>query len=223
MTLRLPGRDPSLPIVFRHAESPTHYLIAFRVPTPASNTVAELVCDGRVLARIQLTIISRAEFLKSLQLESSIVHVRLDHESVACQAIVANQCHGLIASGKLSAASNLAPLSDLGLTVEFRGDTGESRVLVNVPLSAAQLQATEAVVVAAPRKLSRKARGWTITWLVGNQVLALSRVRMIRLPELRKSLHLVGAGLSWTTARRRRYAGKRLHRAKPCALARASS
>jgi hypothetical protein len=141
--------------------------------------------------------------------------------------MVAAQCHGLIASGRLSAATNLAPLADLGLTVEFRAENGTRPVVVNVPLSAAELMAKAAQVVAAPRRLPRRTNGWSVTWLAGERVLAVARIRAIRPAELRRSLQMVGARFvvddgKTTTIRRQAPTPGEAVRVGPCFLVKSS-
>ena len=48
----------------------------------------------------------------------------LGEQNVACQTFVSSQCKGLTASAVLTSPTSLAPLLDLGLSVEFCSDRG---------------------------------------------------------------------------------------------------
>jgi hypothetical protein len=220
-TLRVASRETAFPIQFRRDEGQDRCRVTFRVPTPAVNTSAELTWNDRTLSRVSLPILSRSAFLNSLEFHMPVVHARLGLESVACQAFVASQCKGLFASGLLRSPTSLAPLAELGVTVDFHGEYGKSPITVNVPLTASQLLSKETLVSAAPRKLSRRSGGWQITWRVADRILSTSTVRAIRPAACHRSIRLVSTrfivddGKEITTRRQLPAPGEAL-RVGPC-------
>ncbi len=190
--LRLPGREPVRAETLR-AEGPgDQHFVAFRMPPPRANTVAELTWRDRTLGRAEITILSKESFLQSLKLQLPTLHVRIGEECVAAQTFIASQCSGLSMAGLLTATTSLAPIVELGMTVEVRGEFGVVMASVPVPLTGSQLSGRQALVAAAPRKLPKKSGTWTVRWLVAERELAVNRAKALSPAIARRSLRMVG-------------------------------
>ena len=162
--LRLPNREPLRPESLRADGPSDRHFVTFRTSPPRTATVAELTWRDRTLGRAEISLLSKESFLDSLKLHLPTLHVRIGDECVAAQSFIASQCTGFSMAGVLSAATSLAPVIELGLTVEVRGEFGD--VIANVPvqLTGAQLASRQAMIAAAPRKLSKKPGIWQVRW-----------------------------------------------------------
>jgi len=195
--LRLPGCAPIVPESMRKIEAtgrahdPTvgRFRLHFRLPTPDRTTMAELHWQEHRLGQVELPILTEADFLANLQLQTPTVFVRLGEQCVAAQAFVSTQCRGLYAGAHLRSTTHLAPLADLGLHVEFHSGTTLVED-VNVPLCATQLTAKEAMVIATPRRYPRKIGVWRMVWKLGERVLHTQEVRVISLKSFHESLRI---------------------------------
>lgn len=190
--LRLPGRVPLTPESLRPDGPGDRHRAFFRLPPPASSTIAELTWCDRPLGRIELTVLSKDTFLDSLKLQVPTLHARLGDATVACQTFVASQCTGLLTGGLLTAPTSLAPLVEVGLVAEVRGAADELLAETPVPLSGSQLAGRQALVTAAPRRLPKRSGQWGITWKVGDRVLANVRARAVSQGTVHRSLRVVG-------------------------------
>ena len=124
--------------------------------------VAELTWRDRTLGRAEISILSKETFLESLKLQLPTLHVRIGEECVAAQTFISSQCSGLSMAGLLTAPTSLAPIVELGVTIEVRGEFGEVMASVPVPLTGIQMAGRQALVAAAPRKLPKKSGTWRI-------------------------------------------------------------
>jgi hypothetical protein len=95
-----------------------------------------------------------------------------------------------MASAVLSSSTALAPLVDLGLHVEFRPDRGGPAQEVPVQLCASQLADRQALVSAVPRGFPRRIGAWTVTWKLGDLVLASQPLRAISHRHFQRSLRV---------------------------------
>src|SRR5690606_3681959 len=140
---------------------------------------AELAWRGHPLGQVALNVLRPQQYPRALRLLLPTAFVRLGGRTGAAQTFVSNQCRGLFATAHLRHPHGLAPLADLGLHGQFRSE--RSGVIDDVPLSlsSSQLAGKEALVSAVPRGYPRRIGTWTVTWMLGEQVLAAKQVRAI--------------------------------------------
>jgi hypothetical protein len=188
--LRLAGQEPLLADSLRRDEADDRHHLFFRFPPPPRTTTAELLWRGHSLGQLTLPVIDAATFVAGLRLQLPTLAARLGGQSVACQTFVATQCRGLVASAILVSPTSLAPLADLGLHVEFRGERDGSTFDIPVPLCSSQLAGRQAVLTAVPPRFPRRIGAWTATWRVADQPLATQRVRAISQKSFLRSLRV---------------------------------
>src|SRR5438874_2871453 len=92
--LLVPGREPVVADAVRRQEGdqPHRFSVSFRLVPPAQTVTVALMWRGQELGRLELPVLSRAEFLDGLRLHLPTLYVRLGTESVACRTFVCNQC-----------------------------------------------------------------------------------------------------------------------------------
>lgn len=191
--LRLPGQEPlATENVRRHEQGDSHRLL-FRIPTPPTTTIAELLWRDHVLGQLTLPVLGRDEFLDSLRLILPTLFVRLGDESVACQTFVSTQCRGLVASAVLVSPTSLAPLAELEMQVEFRSERGGTVYAVPIRLSSSQLAARQTLLTVTPRRFPRRMGTWTATWQIAGRPLASHRIRAISQRHFQRSLRISDA------------------------------
>jgi hypothetical protein len=188
--LRLAGHEPVAADSLRRDESEGRYRLFFRFPPPHSTTTAELLWKGHTLAQLTLPVIDAATFVGGLRLQLPTLSVRIGEQSVACQTFVATQCKGMVANAVLVSPTSLAPLADLGVHVEFRGERDKTVFDVPVPLCSSQLANRQAVLTAMPPKFPKRIGTWTATWKAADQVLATQKVRAISQKTFLRSLRV---------------------------------
>ena len=188
--LRLGTGEVLAPEGLRRAENDDRYRLFFRLATPPAPTTAELAWRGHPLGQVTLNVLRPEQYLRDLRLLLPTAFVRLGDRTVAAQTFVSNQCRGLFATAYLRHPHGLAPLADLGLHVQFRSE--RSGVIDDVPLSlsSSQLAGKEALVSAVPRGYPRRIGTWTVTWMLGEQVLASKQVRAISQRLFQQSLRM---------------------------------
>jgi hypothetical protein len=191
-TLRFFGRSPIVAESMRPEAPGDRSIVLFRMPVPNLTTKAELHWRDRFLGRVELPVLDKVTFLDSLKLELPTLHARLGEESVACQTFISSQCSGLTADGLLTAPTSLAPVLEMGITVDIRGAAGELLSEMAVPLSGGQLLGKQALISAHPRKLPKRSGQWSITWKVARHELAMVRARAVAASVFRRSLRIVG-------------------------------
>jgi hypothetical protein len=190
--LRLLQREPILADSLRAEEAGERYRLLFRFSNiPPQSTDVELLWRNHFLGKLALPIASSQDFLAQLRLDMPTFFVRLGSQSVACQTFVATQGKALQASAVLSSLSGcLAPLMDLGVRVIFRSEKAKIDHQVPVPLCSSQLQSRQALLTAVPPKLPKRLGYWSATWMVGDQVLGVQRVRAISQRMFHNSLRI---------------------------------
>jgi hypothetical protein len=94
------------------------------------------------------------------------------------------------ADALLTSPTSLVPLLDLDLQVEFRSEKARSAQRVPARLCSSQLAGKQALVSVVPTKLVRGISSWTISWLLGDRVLANQTVKGISMKTFQKSLRL---------------------------------
>jgi hypothetical protein len=189
-SLRLRDGEPISAEFLRPDEGDRHRLF-FRLPPPPSSTSAELCWRDHSLGQLTLPMLSSDEFVRGLRIDMPTFFARIGQQNVACQTFVASQCKGLQASAVLvSRTASLAPLAESGVRAIFRCERDGSAFEVRVPLTGAQLQARQALLTAAPRRLPRRMGVWTVTWQVGDTILATQRAKAISQKTFHKSLRI---------------------------------
>jgi hypothetical protein len=188
--LRLPGQQPAPAEQLHRREGDERYSIQFRVPPPGASAAAEILYRSHVLGQLTLPFLSRDEFLHNLRLQLSTLFVRIGAENVACQTFVASQCRGILAGAALLSPTSLAPILDMDLQVEFRCERGGAAHRTPARLTSSQLAGRQALVTVMPRRHPRRIGAWTATWMLGDQPLAVQRLRAISQSHFRRSLRL---------------------------------
>lgn len=189
-TLRLNDLSSICAETIRKDESSDRYRLFFRLQPPAVSTMGELFWRHHPLGKLELPVLTAAEFAGDLTIHLPTTFVQINGNNVAARSFAANQCQGLSASAIVRSSTGLAPLLDLGLKVVFRAEQSDHIYDVPVILAGAQLAGKEALVSAAAPKLPRKSGEWTISWMVGDKVLASHRVRAVSLKTLLDSLRV---------------------------------
>lgn len=191
--LRHSGAAAAVAEQVRRAEGEGHYRATFRLPPPGRAVRAAVVYKSAELGQIDLPYLGPDELLRELRLESPTLFARLGGESVACRAVVASQCQGVIASALLACPSGLLPVADLDLQVEFSCErTGWSRC-VPVRLTPSQRLADTALVTVMPGRRPRRVGLWTVTWLAGGRALARQHLRALSKRQFHRSLKVADA------------------------------
>jgi hypothetical protein len=188
--LRLPDRDPVPAESLRRDEAEDRCRLHFRLQTPAQALPAELLWRGHSLGQLNLPLLTKEEFVTRLTLQMPTLAAFLGEQSVACQTFVATQCRGLMATALLTSPTNLAPIADLGLQVEFRCEKGGSTQRVQVQMTSSQLRSKQALITVQPRKFPRRIGTWIATWLLEDRPLATQRVRAISKAAFIRSLRI---------------------------------
>lgn len=186
--LRIPGQPPLGAEILRQPERDEFCRLFFRFAPPAITTTADLLWRNQPFGSLTLPVLSRDEFLQNLKLQMPSLFVHLGEHHVACQTFVSTQCSGLTASGVLSSPTSLVPLVDLGLQVEFCSDREKTAQIVPASLSSSQLADRQALAAVAPRRVPKRIANWTVTWRIGERILAAQRIRAISQRTFLKSL-----------------------------------
>lgn len=173
---------PNAPRVAAEAvrpEADDRHRITFRFPVPPTSVIAELQWKHQAVAPIPVPVLTANEFLAGLSLSGAAVSVRLGAQAVAASRFVPAGCRGLVATATLDSLHSLAPLADLGLSVEFTSErTGSTRV-VPVPVTAEQRAGKQLLAVAVCPKVPRRPGGWLVRWRAGGRVLAEDRLEAV--------------------------------------------
>jgi len=189
--LFVPGRG-SLPAQTLHKsdKDDRHYL-QFRLdPPPTQSISVQLRWQKNTLGSMTIPVVGRDDFLQRLGLHQGTVFIRLGKHSVACQTFVSTQCRGLMASALLTSPISLVPLLDMGLQVEFRPERGGPARTVPVQLASSQLADKQALVTVVPPSFPRRIGTWSVTWLIGDTVLASHRLHAISQRHFHRSLRV---------------------------------
>src|ERR1700677_754108 len=187
--LRLSGSAPMVPAENLKQESPDLCRVFFRLAVPAQSAVAEIMWRTHSLGQLQLPVLQPGDFLHHFTLEMPIVSVQLDPETVQCQAAVTPQCHSIVLSARVSSATSLVPLLDLGLCARMLSDKGEVIQEEPIHLSHTQLKVRQALLaVVMPRP--RKTGNWLFQWVLGGKILAEQKLRTLTTASLHQSLRV---------------------------------
>ncbi len=187
-----PGRDPVVAESIHQQEgAEQRYSVTFRLRPLAETQTVTLQWQGRDLGRLELPMLSRAQFLEGLRLHLPTLSVRLGAESIACKTFVSSQCKGLLASALLTSPASLAPLADFDLAVVFKSeDDAGQRVAVR--LNSTQLASRQAVFTVTPQRHPRRLGTWSASWLLADRELARQEVKGISLRHFQRSLRVSG-------------------------------
>jgi hypothetical protein len=153
--------------------------VTFRFPVPAETVRGDLLWRSRVLASVCVRVLSPTAFLAGLALTSPAVSVRFGTTTVSATAFVPERCEALVAAAVLRCPTALAPVTELGLRVQFREESTGAAHTVPVALHGAQLARTETVVAAVCPEPPRAPGTWWVTWTAGERVLAAHRVHAL--------------------------------------------
>jgi hypothetical protein len=188
--LRYPGQNQLAPVsLHRHADNDL-FRLQFRLPPPRQPLGVEIYWKITLLGHTVLPLLTVDRFIDGLRIERPTVFARVGEYTVPCQAFLASQCKGLMATGIINSATSLAPLLDLDLAVEFADlRSGEVQV-VPVRLISAQLATNQALVTVAAERRPRRIGLWTVNWTLGGRVLARNEIRVISQSCFRRSLYL---------------------------------
>jgi hypothetical protein len=190
-TLRLPGFDAILAESIRKDENSDKYRLFFRFNPPPASTFGELFWRHHRLGKVDLPLLTPDEFTRDLRIHLPTVFVNIAGKNVAAQSFVATQCRGLTATAIVRSPTGLVPLLDLGLRVFFRWERSGRADDVPAPVVAAQLSGKEALVAVSPPKLPRRSGDCTVSWMLGERVLASQRVRAVSPKTFLDSLRIV--------------------------------
>jgi hypothetical protein len=174
----------------RREDAANNHRLFFRLPVPAETVAAEVFYKAHPLGRVTLPVLGRDEFVRRLSLTMPTVAVQINDEAVACQTFVATQCRGVVASAVLAGPTALAPVLDLGLSVEFRCEEDGTTRTVPVQLSSSQLRSKQALLTVAPVKFPRRLGTWVVTWQLQDMPLATTRLRAISKQVFLRSLRV---------------------------------
>lgn len=188
--LRLPGQNPIAADRLERADAQERYRVVFRVPPPRSAITAEILHQGKIRARLAIPYLSQETFVQSIQVHNPAVFARLGSETVACESFVSTQCQGLIATSLLTAPTSLAPLVDLDLRVVFVSERSNQVIVMSVPFSTNQLSARQSLISVEPRRLPRRMGEWTVSWMVGDRVLASGHIKAVSTRHFQRTLKI---------------------------------
>jgi hypothetical protein len=192
--LRFPGEHPLAAESLRKDDAdPQRFRLIFRFPPPAFSARAELLWRNKLLADIDLPVLSTDDFLAGLSVAHATTSVQVGDRTVAAQAFVAAQCRGFQASLVVKSPTALAPLASLGVRVVFRSERTAGEQEVPVPLASSQLAAKEALLTASLPKRPRRTGTYTTSWYAGHRELVVQRVRAVSGREFLQSLRLSDA------------------------------
>lgn len=194
--LRFPDGKYITADILRAEEAEKRHRLIFRFDVPATTVTAEITFKNRPFGSITIDVVNQAEFIQDLRLNLPTAFVTLQRRSVACQTFIANQQQGLAANGIVRSRYGLAPLLDLGLSVQFHHLGTSEHVQQIVPLTVTQLAGREAIVGAMPPKLPKKAGEWLIRWHCGTKLLAESRLNTVTAKTFETNLRLCGSRLT---------------------------
>jgi hypothetical protein len=165
--------------------------VGFRLAPPAGPAEADLLWRTHALGRLTLPFLSAEEFHRGLRLESPALVAQLGKYALPCEAVVADQCRGLRATGLLTSPTSLLPLLDLDLSVTFTNHGTRSSQTVPLCLTLAQLTGRQALLSASAPGWSGPPGPWSARWTAGGRWLAGSAACGISADAFRQSLYLI--------------------------------
>jgi hypothetical protein len=189
-TLRYPGQ-PQLAASSLHRHSDTDlFRLQFRLPPPRQSLDVQVHWNSRQLGHCVLPLLTLEQFIEGLRVDNATVFVRLGEYTVPCQAFLASQCKGLMATAVLNSPTSLAPLLDLDLAVEFIDTRTKEVQVAPVRLIAPQLSTNQALVTVAAMRRPRRIGVWAVQWKLSGRSLARSEVRIVSQNSFRRSLYM---------------------------------
>jgi hypothetical protein len=188
--LRIPGREPVVVDALRRDEAQDRHRLFFRLPPPPESTNAEVVWRHHRLGELSLPVLQRGEFLQKLTLQHPTLSAHIGGNTVACQAVVAPQCRGLVATALLNSPTSLVALADLDLHVDFRAEGADSGTKVPIRLSSSQLRGKQALVTVAPPRVRYTPGSYQATWHLGEQTLPVQKIKAISKGDFLRSLRI---------------------------------
>jgi len=177
-SLQFPGGRPVAAESIRPDTADRHR-ITFRFPVPSLGTVGELLWKLQPIATIPVTVLTAEAFRAGLTIANQTVAVRLGSQSLPTKTFVVEGCKGLVASTVIHSTHNLAPLADLGVSVEFSNERTGHVFAVPVTLNAAQRATHETLLTAVCPRVPCRPGSWWVMWRVGDKVVAADRVEAI--------------------------------------------
>lgn len=190
-TLRLPDRTPVAAESLRPEEGGERYRLFFRFIPPEQSTEAELFWRERRLGIAPISMMSAAQFADGLRIEMPTILARIGNQNVPCQTVVAAQCKGWQACAVVASRNgSLAPLIDLGVSVQFRSERDGAIHDTPVSLAGAQLQGKQALISASPPRAKKQMGAWTATWRIGAREFATTRIKTISRKAFQRSLRI---------------------------------
>ena len=190
-TIRLPDRTPAQAESLRPEDGGERHRVFFRFAPPDQTVDAELFWRERRMGVMPLNMMTAAQFVDGLRIEMPTIVARIGKQNVPCQTVVAAQCRGWQACAVVaSRTGSLAPLVDLGVSVQFRSERDGTIHDSPVSLSGAQLQGKQALISANPPKMPKRMGAWTATWRIGSREFASARIKTISRKAFQRSLRV---------------------------------
>jgi hypothetical protein len=189
-TLRLPGLPPIVAESIRKDESTDKYRLFFRLPVPPVSTKADLYWRHHRRGELELPVLTPDAFVRDLRIQMPTTFIHLGRQSVPAGAFVATQCKGMHSTAIVRSSTGLMPLLDSGLRVIFRSERPTRIEEVAVPLIASQLLGREALLSVLPPRTPKKIGEWTVSWMIGDRLLAGHRLRAISQKTFSSSLRI---------------------------------
>ena len=153
--------------------------VIFRFPPPLTSMSGEIVWRSQPIARVTLPVLTASEFLNSLTLASPSLGVQHCGEVIPARCFIPGVFRAVHASAVLSSPYSLAPLADLGATVQFRCERTGRVYEVPITLTAEQRTASEAIITAVCPRRPRQLGAWSVSWRAGDHDLAIRRAEVI--------------------------------------------
>jgi hypothetical protein len=189
-SLQLPGAVPTPAETFEPAGDGL-MRVGFRLLAPSGPVAAALLWRSYPLGKLTLPYLAQEDFLRGLRMESSALVAQVGKYAVPCEAVVAEQCRGLRASGLLTSPTSLLPLLDLDLSVTFTDHGAHTSQTVPVCLSLQQLTGRQALLGAGVPGWPGPPGPWSARWTAAGRWLAGSAACALSAQELRQSIYLI--------------------------------
>jgi hypothetical protein len=192
--LDVAGEPPLLPIGQQPlAGDDEASRMLFRMAVPHRSTRVRLYWRASLLDQFILPILSRDEFLRSLEVDTPTLFARLGDRNVPCEAIVEEQCRGLTAAALLRSRTSLLPILDLRASLELLiHRTGQIHTMP-LNLTSTQLAARQTMVsLNLPPRL-RIDGGASLRWSVGGLTYGNNKLRTVSAEALGHSLFALDA------------------------------
>jgi hypothetical protein len=189
-SLHIPGSPPAPADTFEPAGEDL-VRVGFRLPPPTGPTEAELLWRTHALGRLTLPFLPQEEFLRGLRVESPALVAQLGKYTVPCEAVVADQCRALRATGLLTSLTSLLPLLDMDLSVTFTNHGAQCNQTIPVCLSLQQLTGRQALVSAGVPGWAGPPGPWSARWTADGRWLAGCAACAVSAQDFRQSLFVL--------------------------------